>query len=150
MGILHKLSFMLWNQLQYYNKHIHTKVLRHVIQCFFLIIGGQFRSIVPVCVCPGDNLTYICSSPGQGFTLWKGSALQCPSHQILLLHRNYEPGTCGSGTAQGVSVTGSNNYTSLLNIRFDDSLNDTDIECYYDDGTTQTYIGSAVITSAGI
>ena len=115
---------------------------------------GQFQSIVPVCICPGDNLIYICSTVGPRFTTWKGSALQCPSHQIVLFHRDYEQnkaiGTCGSSTAQGISITDNNsNYTSQLNITYSDHLNGTDIQCHYDDGITQTPIGNATIMSTG-
>ena len=120
---------------------------------FFLIIDGQFRSIVPACTCPGDILTYLCSTVGPKFTTWEGSALQCPSHQIVLFHRDYKQnkaiGTCGSSAAQGISITDNNNYTSQLNIIYDDHLNGTDIQCHYDDGTTQIFIGSASITSTG-
>ena len=92
---------------------------------------------------------------GPAFTTWKGSALQCPpqDNQIVLFHRQFnDTKECGSATARGISITGiSNNYyTSQLNITFGDALNDTDIQCLYDNGTTQTLIGSDIIMSAGI
>ena len=98
---------------------------------------------------------YNCSVVGLRFTVWRGSALQCPSrsNQIVLIHRQYKDEnateTCGSGIARGIRVTGTNTYTSQLNVTVSSLLNSTVVQCVHDNGSTQRFIGSSVITLTG-
>lgn len=101
------------------------------------------------CVCPGDILTYNCTvhgSPG-GFTVWTGTAFDCPGNEIVLRHNLYLStfGTCNSGgiVARGIGVEG-NKYTSQLhiNVTSDFSGKTSTVECIYDNGasTNQTAV----------
>ena len=68
------------------------------------------------CLCPGDTLTYECVVIGSRFgaTVWRGSAFDCPSSEISLLHSAYAEGSvlcahygeCNNGSiiAQSLSV----------------------------------------------
>lgn len=113
------------------------------------------------CTCPGDTLTYQCTTMDSGTTVWKGSAFDCQSQsdQILLFHSRFIDGAamgeCNDGLiigrGIGVSETGNSScYSSQLNVTVSSYLNGMSIECFYDDGGTQKEIGrSRIATLSG-
>ena len=101
------------------------------------------------CICPGDTLTYECTAIGSqlGTTVWRGTAFDCTSGEISLLHSAYAEtsvlrayGECNNGliTAKSLSVADLICYTSQLNITISDKVIGKSIECYYDDSNTTT------------
>ena len=117
------------------------------------------------CTCPTDILIYNCSAVGSGFTIWRGSAFDCPNidgdSSIILRHSSFSSGTMGScndgainGHSLGVSVNslGSAIYTSQLMINLTSSSNviGRRVECVYRDvNGVETTIGSATIQISG-
>lgn len=103
------------------------------------------------CACPGDTLIYECAVPGGlgGATIWAGSALNCPSNEIVLLHRRYtEPGgttrSCSNGATVARSLYVRNNlYISQLNTTVTQDKAQKTIICTYeamgDPNTTHIY-----------
>lgn len=88
--------------------------------------------------------------PG-GATVWTGSALNCPSDEIVLLHRPFN-GTIrscynGATVAQSVRVQ-SNLYTSQLNITFTYDIAGATITCAYDAMGDPTTINTTIQLSA--
>ena len=99
------------------------------------------------CDCLDQTLTYECTvmgGPG-GATVWTGTALNCPSDEIVLLHQRFtDPGgairSCNNGAtvAQSLSVQ-DNLYTSQLNVTIVPNVTGKSIMCFYDgmgDGTS--------------
>ena len=95
------------------------------------------------CACPGDTLTYECTIMGSsgGATVWTGTALNCPSDEIVLFHQRFTElgGTIrscihnnGATVAQSLSVR-NDLYTSQLNITITRNLVGKVIMCVYDD-----------------
>ena len=82
--------------------------------------------------------------PG-GATVWRGTALNCPSDEIVLLHRRFTESdgairSCNNGAtvAQSLSVQ-DNLYTSQLNVTIVPNVAGKSIICLYDgmgDGTS--------------
>jgi hypothetical protein len=94
------------------------------------------------CACAGDVLTYECTVVGEtrGATVWRGTAFNCSSQEIALLHSRFTDGTFGlcNGddiVAKSLSVNG-NNYTSQLNVTVTPGIAGKIIECAHDDNTT--------------
>ena len=107
------------------------------------------------CVCPGDTLTYECTVEGSGFTIWTGTALDCPYH-IALRHSQFSStygafATCNNGAivARSLSVEG-NNYTSQLNVTLNSNTAGKTIMCFSDDGVRSTIHLSTVIPTPGL
>ena len=79
--------------------------------------------------------------PG-GATVWTGTALNCPSDEIVLLHRRFTDRTiksCNNGAtvAQSLSVQ-DNLYTTQLSVTIVPNIARKCIMCFYDgmgDGT---------------
>ena len=106
-------------------------------------------------------MTYECTAIGSplGTTVWRGTAFDCTSGEISLLHRAYAEtsvlrayGECNNGliTAKSLSVADSMCYTSQLNITISNNVIGKSIECHYDDSNTTTLqlVGAAnIITS---
>ena len=103
------------------------------------------------CVCPGDTLTYECTVIGSqlGTTVWSGTAFECTSGEISLLHsaygetsglRAYDECNNGSIMAQclGIEESMTMSYTSQLNITVSTHVIGKSIECHYDDPNTFT------------
>ena len=96
--------------------------------------------------------TYECTILGEGATLWKGSAFNCPDtdNEIVLLHsiNSIEQRVCNNGAIIGriVHVKG-NIYTSQLTVNISSEVPDSDITCAYDSGEEINVIGSMNITS---
>lgn len=113
------------------------------------------------CHCPGDHLTYECSSLGGLATIWRGSALNryCESGYILLRHRKFNSqnqtagGECNNGQirAQSIGVTNST-YISQLNVTVSADMNNMTIECTNEDfnGTIVIVGMEKVIVATGV
>ena len=91
--------------------------------------------------CPGEVVNYTCtvvdtSNPPIGFSVWRGTAFNCPvsSNGIFLIHSLFNTsgvsGTCNNGaiTAESVGVVDSC-YTSRLMVTVSVALNGTTVEC---------------------
>ena len=110
------------------------------------------------CICPGYVITYECTVFGDGYTVWRGSAFDCPlsGNEILLSHNNFEDGTtriCNNGAIVGRSVRIMDNYyTSQLAVSFTTRLDGRTIECMRIGGTASAVtIGSSVLlTTTGL
>ena len=108
------------------------------------------------CTCLNTNITYTCAINGFGFTIWRGSAFDCPTqlNRILLRHTSFENGTmgfCNGGDIYGRSlgVNGSI-YTSQIVVYVTSNLIGRIIECAYSlTGATVTDINSTTIAIAG-
>ena len=140
----------------------------------FVAVSGQFQeghlrrlmSKENECLCPGDVISYECTVVGNSAVnvVWKGSALMCSSTNneiILPLHdrnntsligrRGYYK-TCNNGTISGKIIAAHENgtYTSQLLVYSTESTPGTiigkSIECAYDDGATETTVGSLNIS----
>ena len=98
------------------------------------------------CNCLNQTLIYECTVIGDhgGATVWTGTALNCPSDEIILLHRRFTQSdgatrSCNNGAtvAQSLSVQ-DNLYTSQLNVTIVPNVAGKSIMCFYDgmgDGT---------------
>ena len=87
-----------------------------------------------------------------GTTVWRGSAFDCASSEISLLHNNYNStmrayGECNNGSivAQGLRTENGVTYISQLNISVSTNIIGRTIECLYD-LTTFLLVGSAIIS----
>ena len=77
------------------------------------------------CACLGDTLTYNCAAFGrfEGATVWRGTAFDCATNEITLLHSVFKSGhgafgTCNNGAIMAQSLGVENSYyTSQLNVR---------------------------------
>ena len=107
------------------------------------------------CICPGFNLTYECVVMGTdaGFTVWRGSALDCTSNGIILRHNRFSSmegamGECNEGSIIGRSRLESGLfYISQLSVRVSPEVIGRSIECIHDDANvTFRLIGSATIS----
>ena len=78
----------------------------------------------------------------RGATVWRGTAFNCLSQEIVLLHSRFADGTFGvcNGqdiVAKSVSVN-DNNYTSQLNVTLTPNIAGKIIECAHDDTSNIT------------
>ena len=92
--------------------------------------------------CPGEVMDYTCtvvdtSNPPISFTVWRGTAFNCPgsANEISLIHTLFNTsggtsGTCNNGaiTAESVDIV-DNCYTSRLMLNVSVGLNETTVEC---------------------
>ena len=92
--------------------------------------------------CPGEVVNYTCTvvdtsgNPPIGFSVWRGTALNCPtsSNEISLRHSSFSTsgisGTCTGGaiTAESVGVV-DNCFISRLMVNVSSGLNETTVEC---------------------
>ena len=108
------------------------------------------------CVCPGHELRLQCTVVGPGFTLWKGSAFNCSSNQIILSHTQFENGDptrgCNNGRiiARGINKTSDSDgdkFISQLTIQLgvNDNLDGRTVECVHDNLTHSTTINTYTI-----
>ena len=136
----------------------------------FVAVSGQFQeghlrrlmSKENECLCPGDVISYECTVVGNSAVnvVWKGSALMCSSTNneiILPLHdrnntsligrRGYYK-TCNNGTisASITAIDENGTYTSQLIVNSTPGIIGKTIECAYDDGATETTVGSLNIS----
>ena len=117
---------------------------------------SMINNTTRTCTCPGDTITYTCTTVGGEATLWSGSAF--PSDcDITLNHSRFSDiggtqGLCSNNRGfTGHSIEGTNNcYTSQLTVPVNsDSINKT-IECAVVHNSTFTsLIGTEVISTTG-
>ena len=90
-------------------------------------------------------MTYKCTIPGSrdgvrgGATLWRGTAFDCTSGQIFLLHaRSPSSATCNNGNivARGI-LDAYGTYTSQLNVTVTPDVAGKRVKCIYHDNYTQ-------------
>ena len=107
------------------------------------------------CACPGSVLTFSCTTVGLGTTIWTGTAFDCSNtgNQITLHNIQFASGTfgtCNDGriSARGIKVeSDGDRHTSQLNVTVLSALNETSIECQYNDADQGIVrIGMAVLT----
>ena len=107
------------------------------------------------CTCPGDSVTFTCTTIGGEATLWSGSAF--PNNcDIMLNHSMFSDtgrvsGFCSDQGIVGLGVEGINNrYTSQLTVPVNsDSINRT-VKCtVIYNSTTTSLIGTEVIATTG-
>ena len=104
--------------------------------------------------CPGSIITYTCvlesNSPGAVFTVWSGSAFNCPrvGSLIGLLQKSFrvrQPFTrvsCGNLSAVTTHVN-SSCYTSVLTIPANEALDGTTVICA--DAYTDVVVGNGTL-----
>ena len=119
------------------------------------IAGVAFRKglmLTNDCPCPGNNLTYECTTVGEGSTVWQGGIFDCPdrSNEITLRHINFAStvtGECNAGAVVGESLRAVDNcYTSQLSILYTEEYVGKTVACAYDNGITTTVVGTSPIT----
>ena len=105
--------------------------------------------MVSDCVCSGYNVTYECTTIGPGSTVWVlGNSSEC---EILLRHSQFAShtavGQCMSGAVvgRGLQAAGSI-YISQFSVLVGTHLDGRTVQCKYDDGASQTVIGTNTLT----
>ena len=101
----------------------------------YMIVEGELIS-PSGCSCPGDQLTFDCSVQSGVATVWQGSAFDCISRSIILLHSRFSEqslpagGECNDGNIIAYSI-GEFNHTfiSQLNVTVTMNMNNKTIEC---------------------
>ena len=127
--------------------------------------SGRLIKTSNYCTCPGDILVYNCNVTRSGFTIWKGSAFDCPNvdgdSRIRLRHSSFGSGTTGLcndgaiiGQSLGISRDSSNNpvYMSqlMINLTATSHVLGQTVECVYlDPNGVETTIGSTTIEITG-
>ena len=109
------------------------------------------------CICPDFGVTYECTVMGteNGFTVWRGSALDCIGNEITLRHRLFTSGEgaegeCNSGSVLGRSLRleAGSFYVSQLSIRNSSEVVGESIECVlFDRNVTDRLIGHAIVNT---
>lgn len=112
------------------------------------------------CLCPGDVVMYECivnETANIASIIWKGSALSCPNtkNEIQLplnndrsplsnLSQNYEDvRSCNDGGITGKIIREENDTScSQLNVTLTDKIAGKSIKCAYDNGQSETIVGS--------
>ena len=114
--------------------------------------------------CPADVVAYNCNVTGSGFTIWRGSAFDCPtvSSVILLRHSLFANGVmklCNEGVIVGQSLgvstdtLGNTVYMSQLMVNLTASSNviGRTIECVYRNPSgVDALIASTTLEISGI
>ena len=131
---------------------INMSVVFYVLMSVCHLALASASTTFQVISCPGDVLTTECTITGDGTTVWRGTAIQCDYGEIILIHNRfsgprYPIATCNDGAivAQALGVI-NDSYISQLNVTVSPELNNTTVECWYDNGTTVIFIRSIQIT----
>ena len=88
-------------------------------------------------------------------TVWRGSAFDCSSEEIILLHNRFTSlngayGQCNNGSIVGRNLgTDSGRYTSQLNVTATPDIIGKSIECLHENGLDIIIIGLLNITLLG-
>ena len=111
------------------------------------------------CVCPGDKLTYECTTVGFGATIWTGTAFSDCSggrNELILFHSRFlqtegTKGSCNNEAIEGrsLSVEG-NSYTSQLNVTVTPGIAGKTIICLYYNFYNDSTQLSTVIPPTGL
>lgn len=145
---------------------INKNVYLHAFLCHVDIGIGSGRLIKTSneCTCPGDIVTYNCNITGSGFTVWRGSAFDCPEREsrIRLRHSLFgtddgSMGLCNDGVivgrSLGVSTDSLNNTVFMsqliINLTSTSNVVGQTVECVYLIGAEETIIGSTIVDIAG-
>ena len=89
--------------------------------------------------------------PGDGATIWRGGAFDCPgsNNMIYLVNGIDSTRECNSGEITGRLTSTQPNeslYTSQLTVMVGSGTNGTSIKCLHDDGAGNiTEVGSSVL-----
>ena len=156
-----------------HSETITTKPL-HCVECMFVIVTvllvttlkpsqcslNQISNSTPDfsnCTCPGDQLTFECTSFGGIATVWHGSAFNCGYQdglkvrdEIILIHNRFNSGVegeCGNSgqiLAQSVGVENNTYFTSVLNVTVSTDMNNRTIETLCD---TEKVDGSRMLVN---
>ena len=115
-----------------------------VMALYAIIIGATLEGLrlasMDGCGCDGESLIYECTlmgGPG-GATVWTGSAFDCRSNEITLLHQPITNSggmsrDCNNGAIVGrILYVEGNLYTSQLNVTVTQNLAGKTIMCVYD------------------
>lgn len=117
------------------------------------VSGNQF-TVITSCTCTGYKKVYECKVTGDGSTVWKGTAFDCPSsgNQINLLHSQFvqtqgTDGVCNRGgiVANNIGATTNRTYTSQLVVNLTMVQEGESVECFHDNTTSLNFIGNASI-----
>ena len=129
----------------------NMSVVFYVLILVCHLVSASASSTFQVISCPGDVLTTECAIMGVGATVWQGTAFQCYNddiNEVVLLHRgsyNYiQTYNNGAIVVQALGVV-NDSYISQLNVTVTVELNNTTVECLYDNGTTVIVIRSIQI-----
>ena len=135
-----------------------TSFSRHNQQ--YAIVEGTVSELMSPsgCVCPGDQLVLECSVQGGVATEWHGSAFDCISNSIILLHgrfSNQQPtgGECNDGKIVAHIIGEFNNtYISQLTVNVTEDMNNKTIECAADtgNGALSSFGASTITVATGI
>lgn len=103
--------------------------------------------------CPGDILTFECTTVGPGTTVWNGSAFNCDQgNEINLRHSQLLDNRmeCNGGAIFGNIVHHDNNcFVSQLNITASITISGT-VSCFHDNTRSINHIGTGLVNiSAG-
>ena len=118
------------NNIMFFFFIIVLKVSCHSLCKYNVKLTGE-------CACLGDTLTYSCTVLGSagGATVWSGTAFDCPTNEITLLHSVFKSGhrvygVCNNGAivAQRLGVENSY-YTSQLNVRLTSDVVGKTVTC---------------------
>ena len=129
-------------------------MLLSIIDC--CTSGDSLIVLKSNCICPGYTLTFAeCAVVGMpsDLTVWRGSAFDCPTSGIILLHRRFNSqttaGECNNGSiiGRGIRVEG-NCFTSQLNITVNSDMIGKTIECVHDN-STENIVGTLTVATAG-
>ena len=111
-------------------------------------------TITSECICPDFGITYECSVMGteNGYTVWRGTALNCIGNEITLRHRLYtsRDGAQGECNVLGRSlrIEAESFYVSQLSIRNSSEVIGESIECVlFDVNATGEVIGHAIVNT---
>jgi hypothetical protein len=120
-----------------------------------MLVNEEFiDSTYASCACLGEVLTFTCTvvDSGNGATVWGGSAFNCASNEIILLHPSFNRGTsgeCNDRAIIGESVSMSDDgtcFTSKLNVTVSIRLSNKTVYC---SNSGVQSIGSSKIKVAG-
>ena len=96
------------------------------------------------CTCVGYNVTYQCTIPEDGATIWQGKdSFNCPwaNDRIVLRHEKYirprgAHGDCNGFIGQSLPMERGNYYSSQLTVPVTSKLNGATIECVHEELVT--------------
>ena len=102
------------------------------------------------CTCQGYNQIYECRVPGEGATIWNGTAFDClvTNNEIVLLHsaNSTSQRECNNGAVTGRLIhADSNSYTSQLTVRVSSEMIGRSISCIHDSGGATNVVGSSLL-----
>ena len=102
---------------------------------------SEFR-VIKNCTC--EEQIYECKIIGNGITVWKGSAFDCPqSNNEITFLSSFE---CNNGAITAHIITAENStYISQLTVSVKAEIVDKSISCFHDVGNTTEMIGSSLI-----